>query len=348
MMEGTMPADDAEMEALVQATIVSYKTSSLVTDLLGSLSLERAAARKRGVEIRAVVVDNASGDADVLRRLVLESGWQAWVEIVQAPRNGGFAFGNNLGFQHGFASARRPDFFFLLNPDTQVRPGAVNTLVDFLNQHQRAGVVASGLEEQDGTLWPFAFRYPSLLGELDQGLRLGIVTKLLQHRIVLRPMGPEPAQVDWFPGASMVIRREVIEQVGGMDERYFLYYEETDFCRKVQHAGWELWYVPQSRVMHIAGESTGVTGRKRERRRLPDYWFESRRRYFLKNHGLPYAVATDVVFLVAHLIGQTKEALKRAGNLGTPHFALDILRHSPLRRANRTILPAEEFRPRQP
>jgi len=143
----------------------------------------------------------------------------------------------------------------------------------------------------------------------------------------------------------MMIRREVIEQVGGMDERFFLYYEETDYCRKVKNAGWELWYVPQSRVMHLAGQSTGVTDRQEEAQRLPDYWFESRRRYFLKNHGLLYAMATDAVLLVSYAIGQAKERIKLRPDRGTPYLLSDILRHSPLRKANRTILPAEEFRP---
>ena len=179
--------------------------------------------------------------------------------VIEAPRNGGFAYGNNLGFQHGFAADRVPDFFFLLNPDTEVRTGAIRALLDFCAQRSDAGVVASSLELRNGQKWPFAFRYPNLLSELDWGLRLGLVSRLLRRYWVVRRMGNVPEQVDWFPGAAMMVRREVVERSGGMDEAYFLYYEETDFCRKVKAAGWTLWYVPASRVMHIAGQSTGVT-----------------------------------------------------------------------------------------
>jgi hypothetical protein len=321
--------------------VVSYKSATLVAKLLTSLGHEQSGE----VRLRVLVVDNASGDAELLRPIVIQSGWQDWVEIVAAPKNGGFAYGNNLGFCHGFESAVIPDYFFLLNPDTEVRAGAVSALVDFLDQHPDAGIAASSLEVKSGELWPFAFRYPSLLSEIDEGLRLGVVTKLLANHVVRRRMGQSPEQVDWFPGAAMMVRAQVVKDIGGMDERYFLYYEETDFCRKATKAGWTSWYVPQSRVMHIAGESTGVTATVSEPRRLPDYWFESRRRYFIKNHGLPYAVATDAASLIAHLLGQVKDTLKGRLDQRVPHFVADFWRHSVLRKANRSVVPAQEFKP---
>lgn len=329
----------------VLAVIVTYKTSGLVKNLLASLAGERLAEAARNIVLRVVVIDNASGDAELIQHLVTDAGNQDWITVTSAPRNGGFAYGNNLGFRHGFESSPVPDFFLLLNPDTEVRGGAISALVDFLDRHSDAGIVGSSFELQDGHPWPYAFRYPSLLSELNHGLRLGVVSKLLHRYIVARPMGNIPEQVDWFPGASMMVRRQVIEAVGGMDENYFLYYEETDFCRKIKSAGWTIWYVPESRVMHIAGQSTGVTGEQEGTKRLPGYWFESRRRYFAKNHGLPYAMATDAVLLLAYAVGQAKETLKGHGHPGVPHFAHDVLRYSVLRKANQAIAPAQEWKP---
>lgn len=332
---------------LVHVVVVSYKTAALVTSLLRSLQNDRANELDRGTIFRVFVVDNDSGDAEILEKLVADSGWQDWVTVFKAPKNGGFAYGNNLGFRHGFEGEAKPDYFFLLNPDTEVRPGAISTLVDFLDEHPGAGIAASSCEDKHGVLWPFAFRYPSLASEVDHGLRLRIVSKLLIDHAVLKPMGQSPEQVDWFPGAAMMVRRQVVEDVGGMDEQYFLYYEETDYCRKVKQAGWTLWYVPGSRIMHIAGESTGVTGEKSLRRRLPAYWFESRRRYFVKNHGLAYATAVDVLFLASHFLGRTKELLKGRGDERVPNFWADFLRHSVLHKANRSLSPAQEFKPAQ-
>ena len=329
----------------VLAVVVSYKTSDLVKNLLVSLDKERKTEAARSFLLRVVVVDNDSGDAAPVRRAVNDAGYQDWVTVITAPRNGGFAYGNNLGFRHGFDTVPVPDYFLLLNPDTEVRSGAISALVGFLDQHPDAGIVGSCLEYPDGRPWPFAFRFPSLLSELDNGLRLGVVSRLLHKHIVLRPMGNVPAQVDWFSGASMMLRRQVIEEVGGMDENYFLYFEETDFCRKIGAAGWARYYVPASRVMHIIGQSTGLTGAKEGPKRLPAYWFESRRRYFAKNHGLLYAIATDAVFFLAHLVGEVKEKIKGHGNPGIPYLASDFLHYSVLRRSNWTLASPQEWKP---
>jgi hypothetical protein len=331
----------------VLAVIVSHKSSELVKNLLASLAHERPAEAAHGITLRAVVIDNASDDAGPIQRAVVAAGQGDWVTVISAARNGGFAYGNNVGFRHGFAQATVPDFFYLLNPDTEVRGGAIGALVDFFDRHADAGIAGSSLEFADGRPWPFAFRFPSLLGELDHGLRLGLMTRLLRNHIVTRPMGSVPEPVDWMPGASMMVRRKVIEDAGGMDEAYFLYYEETDHCRKVKAAGFTIWYVPESRVMHIGGQSTGVTTQPEVPRRLPAYWYESRRRYFAKNHGVPYAMATDAVLLLAHLLGHAKERLKTQRHAEVPYFARDVLHHSVLRKANRTLVPAREWKPNQ-
>lgn len=334
------------MPRTVLAVIVSFKTAELVKNLLASLAQERMAEAARGLVVNAVVIDNASGDAGPIQQAVTATGHDSWIKVIAAPENGGFSYGNNLGFRHGFDSLPVPEFFFMLNPDTEVRPGAVRALVEFFDRHPDAGIVGSSLESKDGTPWPYAFRYPSLWSEIDGGLRLGIVTKLLGKHTVARTMGTSAEQVDWMPGAAMMVRREVIERVGGLDQTYFLYFEETDFCLKVKKAGYTIWYVPASRVMHIAGQSTGVTGYQVVAKPLPDYWFESRRRYFAKNHGMAYAITTDAVLLVSHLLGQAKERfLKRKSQAGVPHFARDVLRHSVLHRANRRVDPSVEWRP---
>jgi len=328
------------------AVIVSYRTAELVKNLLASLARERAAEAAFGLELRVVVVDNASGDAEPIQQAITSAGYDGWAKVLRAPENGGFSYGNNLGFRHGFELSHVPEFFFMLNPDTEVRPGSVRALVEFFDQHPDAGIAGSSLENEDGSPWPYAFRYPSLWSELDFGLRLGVVSKLLRKHIVARLMGSVAEQVDWLPGAAMMVRRQVIERLGGLDQTYFLYYEETDFCLKVKKAGYTVWYVPESRVMHIAGQSTGVTGFQRVAKPLPDYWFESRRRYFAKNHGLAYAVATDAVLLVSHALGQAKERfLKGRESPGIPRFARDIFRHSAVHKANRSVEPSVEWRP---
>ena len=143
-------------------------------------------------------------------------------------------------------------------------------------------------------------------------------------------MDDQPRQVDWLPGASMMIRQEVFRAIGLMDESYFLYFEETDFCLQARRAGWHCWYVPQSRVLHIAGQSTGVTAALERPRRLPAYWFESRRRYFIKNHGRGYAAAADVLWMLAFASWRVRRWLLRRPDPAPPWQLLDFFRHSAL------------------
>ena len=103
-------------------------------------------------------------------------------------------------------------------------------------------------------------------------------------------------------GASLIVRREVFDAVGLLDEGYFMYFEEVDFCLKASRAGWPCWYVPTSRVVHLVGQSSGVTKAGDERKRRPRYWFEARRRYFMTNHGRPKTLAADVAFALAYAI----------------------------------------------
>jgi len=113
-----------------------------------------------------------------------------------------------------------------------------------------------------------------------------------------------------------------------MDEEYFLYYEETDFCLQAKRAGWSCWYVPESRVMHIAGQSTGVTVRDQRPKRLPEYLFVSRRRFFVKNYGWLYATVTDMIWLLGRLLWQTRQLIQRQPNNGPPHVLADFFRNS--------------------
>jgi GT2 family glycosyltransferase len=159
-------------------------------------------------------------------------------------------------------------------------------------------------------------------------------------------MGSKAELVDWVSGAAMLIRREVVEQLGGLDEEYFLYFEETDFCRKAHSGGWSVAFVPGSCVMHNAGASTGIMNEQARSKQLPAYWFESRRRFFAKNYGVPYACATDVALAFACLLGHVKRAaLGRTGDMPAKYLG-DVLRHSALWSRNRQVKPAREYQPR--
>jgi N-acetylglucosaminyl-diphospho-decaprenol L-rhamnosyltransferase len=317
----------------VAVIIVSYKSAQPAIENLRSLLAERDTP---GLQIRAVVVDNASGDFPELARAVAADGWSSWVTLIAAPRNGGFAFGCNLGIERAYADAI-PDYICLLNPDTQVRAGGIDALVRFLAAHPRVGIAGPSFETGEGKDWHIAFRFPSLLGEIEQGLQLALASRLLRRWAIVRRMGATAQEVDWISGAAMMIRPEVFQSVGGLDENYFLFFEETDLCRRARQAGFATWYVPDSRVMHIGGYSTSFSSRVQSR--FPAYWFESRRRYHAIGSGIARSMIIDVAAAAAHTLGTAKHLIRGRRRDAVPFFVRDLLHHSVLWRRNRVIPP---------
>ena len=314
-------------EASVQVVIVNYRTPALVIDCLRSL--EPQVRARPGTTV--VVVDNASGDDSVprLAAAIAAAGW-SWATLVPSPVNGGFAAGNNVAIRPALAGSSPPDVFWLLNPDTVAEPGALAALMDFFAAHANVGICGGRLIEGDGTPWRVALRFPGIVNEFERGCEFGPVSRLLRRWAVLQPIGDEPVRTDWVSGASLAVRRSTIERIGLLDEGYFLYYEETDFCLRARRAGIECWQEPRSRVVHIAGQSTAVTAKSTQPKRVPAYWFESRRRYFAKNHGRLYAALADLSWLAAHCFARMRRWLRRAPAALPPHLLTDFLRHSSL------------------
>jgi GT2 family glycosyltransferase len=303
---------------------VNYQTPDLVVDCLHSLLPEVDPTEP------IIVVDNGSNDDSVarLQNRISTSPMADRVHLVPLPGNAGYAAGNNAGIRWAQRHFATLEYYLLLNPDTVVRPGAVRALVEFLDAHPRVGIAGSRLEDPDGTPQRSAFRFPTLLGELEGGLRWGLVTRWLRSFVVAPPVCDEPHQTDWVAGASMMIRQEVIEQIGLMDEGFFLYFEEVDYCKQAQRAGWSCWYVPRSRVVHLVGQSTGVTDLKAAPRRVPQYWFASRLRYFVKNHGRLYAAWASAVWAMGYALWRVRRWLQRKPDHDPPFLLRDFLKYT--------------------
>jgi N-acetylglucosaminyl-diphospho-decaprenol L-rhamnosyltransferase len=305
--------------------IVNYKTPDLTVDCVRSLVEEREAIP----DLKVVVVDNASGDGSlqILHEAARDPDLEGFMQVLAAPRNGGFAYGNNEGIRAALASDDPPQTVLLLNSDTYIRKGAISTLLDFLETNPAAGIACSRLEDPDGTWQQSRFRFPTLLGEIESGFCFGPVTRLLRHHVVPLPPGTERIEVDWAAGASMAIRREVFTKIGLMDEAYFLYYEETDFCLRAKRAGFQVWYVPESRVVHLVGRSTGVTIREHRPARRPRYWFQSRWRYFKTGHGTVYAFLASLGFLVGRMTYRLRCLMTGQKIMDPPRFLSDFVRY---------------------
>lgn len=314
------------VEPRILVIIVNYRTSELVIDCLASLENELPSLPG----MQAVVTDNASGRVDLaaLELAINRRGWDTWVDLVPLPRNGGFAYGNNRAIDTALVSDDPPDFILLLNPDTIIRPGAIAALVGFMNNHPDAAIAGSRLEDPDGTPQRSAFRSITPGSELLTTARLGLIRRLVPRWEIALAARDEPHPADWLAGASMLIRRSVFETIGTLDEAYFLYFEEVDFCLRARRAGLRCWYVPDSRVIHLVGAATGVSGNRVAPKRRPAYWFRSRRHYFLKNWGRGGAFLADLNWIAGLALWRMRAFVQRRQNPDPPHFLKDFLSHS--------------------
>lgn len=319
---------DTHPAQAVVVALVNYCTRDLTIDCLRSLGRELVAFPGSYV----IVSDNASPDGSgrEIERAIADNGWADWAEVLHLPRNGGFSYGNNAAIRRALERGAPPRFVWLLNTDTVLRPGALGPLLAFLEQTPEAGLVGSRLEHPDGTRQASAFRYHSIAGEFETAVQAGFVSRLLKRWSVAPPLPNEPARFDWLSGASLLVRTSVFETVGLLDENYFLYYEETDFCRRAAQKGWSCWYVPESRVVHFVGQSTGVTNSADAIKRRASYWFESRRRYFIRHHGLAYAILADAALATGTALSSIRNVLLGRNASHPERFLSDLARQSAL------------------
>ena len=303
--------------------IVNYRTAGMAVDCLRSL------APQINDDIRVTITDGLSGDdsVEVIGNAIRENGWH-WATLMPLEHNGGFAFGNNQAIRPALASDHPPDFILLLNPDTIVREGAIDALLQFMISHPEVGIAGSRLEDPDGTPQRSAFRFHSIAAEFERGVRFGPVSSVLEKKIVAPEVSDVAMECDWVCGASMMVRREVFNDVGVLDDRYFMYFEETDFTLAAKRAGWKTWYVPESRVVHLVGAASGFTNSKKPPKRRPTYWFDARRRYFVKNHGVLYALAADAAFATGFALWRVRRAIQRKPDSDPPQMLLDFVRNS--------------------
>lgn len=312
------------MDHLIGVSIVNYRTPHLVCECLQSLANESEYARR----LRVVVVDNASGDGSYEKILadVQQHQFGDWVDVVDAGKNGGYSFGNNIAFRR--LLEKGCDLIWLLNPDTRIRPGAIRALVDCLDGSPDIGIVGSRLEDQDGTPQVSAFNFPSPMTELINTAKIGILERMLPSAVIPRPISGGREEVDWVAGASMMMKAEVLQRVGLMDEEYFLYFEEVDFCRATVRAGYRIVYEPASRVIHHVGAATGISDMRKQAPRRPTYWFESRQRYFQKNFGFLATLSADLFWLLAYMSLRARAKVQKKELLDPPHFIGDFIRNS--------------------
>lgn len=305
--------------------ICNYRVTDLTIDCLRSL--QGRVDRVPGTKV--AVCENGTGpeDAQRLRRTIDAEGWGSWVELTVVYPNRGFTGGNNAVLRPALASSDPPEYVLLLNADTVVLDGALEKLVEFMDRNPRAGAAGGATIWPDGELSGPPFRFPRIASELERGLRLGVVTRLLRPWTVpVRPFPITATEVDWVSGANMILRGAALEQVGLLDEGLYTYFDDVDLCYRVRRAGWEIWYVPESRIIHLEGKSTGIAAGNVARR--PAYWYQARRRFYLKSYGALRTAAADAAFIAGFALWRLRRRIQRKPDSDPQGMLADSIRNS--------------------
>jgi hypothetical protein len=221
------------------------------------------------IETEIYVVDNGSvdGSGAAVREKFPE------VRLIENQANLGFAKANNQALR-----LCKGKYLLLLNPDTQMKDGTIETLVSFMDSHSEAGIAGAQLLNSDGTKQNSIANFPSLATEL---LNKSLLKWLFPKRFPGKGRDSlDPLEVDSVIGACMMVRREAMAQVGLLDEGYFLFMEETDWCYRFKRAGWKIYHVPRAHIFHLQGKSAEAA---KERAKVE--YYRSRYLFFKKNRG---------------------------------------------------------------
>lgn len=261
-----------------------------VRDLLRRC-LESVFASPFGGSLEVLVVDNASADGS--GEMVRTEFPQ--VHLIANAENRGFPAANNQGL-----ALARGRYILLLNPDTEVVGDALQAMVAFADAHPDVGVVGPQLLNPDGSVQSSRRRFPTLATALWEStwLQPYAPRRLLERYYVLDRPDDEIQDVDWVTGAALMVRREAVEEVGPLDEGFFMYSEELDWCRRFREAGWRVVYLPTARIVHHVGKSSEQV--------LPArhiHFQTSKVRYFRKYHG-PLAAEALRLFLLGNYLWQ--------------------------------------------
>lgn len=273
--------------------IVSWNVRELLRACLRSLE-----AGRHALTLEVIVVDSASADGtpEMVRNDF------PWVHLLAQQENVGFPRGNNIGIRQSTGR-----YLLLLNPDTEVVGDALQRMVAYLNEHPQTGVVGAQLLYPDGRVQSSRRRFPTLLTAFFESTWLQPLAppSVLDRYYVRDRPDNATSEVDWVMGACLMTRREVVEQVGLLDEDYFMYSEELDWCRRIKDSGWGVVYLPAAQIIHHEGKSSeqAVTARHINFQR-------AKLRYFRKYHGRAAAMLLRIFLLLNYIWQIGLEGLK--------------------------------------
>lgn len=287
-------------ELRVLVVIINYRTPRHVCEALCSLD------GQLGANDKVVVVDNASNDASVneIDSFITTRNWNSWIDLIPSNVNSGFSAGNNLGIRSAKAK-----YYLLLNSDAFVRDSAIEKMIHELESNSKIGIVGPKLEWENGEQQVSCFFYLTPWNTFLNIASTGILTRLfniLGVNEVAIPVNKSVKSPEWISFACVLIRNEAIQDTGLMDEGFFMYMEDVDYCHRVKKAGWDILFCNKASVVHLNnGYSNNLKTRK-----LPAYYYRSRARYFIKYYGRTGFFLTNILWYLGCLVSVSRSYLQ--------------------------------------
>jgi len=279
-------------------SIINFRTGNLTLQCVRSVLDDLG-----GIDGHIVVVDNCSGDgsAELIENWITAQSPPVPVKLVRSASNSGFAGGNNQAF-----AAIEADYYLPLNSDALLRPGFLKTILAAADAQPGAGLFAPRLQGEDGATQSSCFRFHSPFSELIRGATSAPITRLLKRYVVSLGPNPDLAEIQWASFACILLRASMIREIGPMDEGYFLYYEDAEYCLRARRAGWQLAYVPDALAVHFRGGSGPVKSLTKANKRLPAYYYSSRARFLYQAHGRVGLIAANLFWLIGRGLAQLR------------------------------------------
>lgn len=313
---GMTSGADARVKCAVGIVIINFRTADLVKNCLAALG-----PQLDGNDARVAIVDNFSNDGsaeEIAAWLIKGDLWKSRVFLIRSPSNEGFSGGNNIGI-----NAFDAGHYLLLNSDTLVRPGALKALIDASAREKDAGLIAPRLEDEDGTPQISCFRIHSPVSEFLYAAETAPLDKLFGFAVVPMPVSATPIACDWASFACVLLKRTALDDAGLMDEGYFMYFEDADYCRALKNHGWRIVHDPSARVVHLRGGSSPVKSSLKAKKRPPPYYYAARTRYFRKAYGPLGLCAANLMWLAGRGVARARSLLGKPAPVLCEHQGKD-------------------------
>ncbi|HQT25767.1 MAG TPA: glycosyltransferase family 2 protein [Burkholderiales bacterium] len=304
------------MTLSLAAIIVNYRTPDLAIDCIRSLLPEL-----QDISARIVVVDNLSGDgsAQRIRTWLDERALSDKVMLLESPGNLGFSGGNNLGIK-----AVSADHYLLINSDTLVKPDAIRILLETSRKFPGAGIVSPRLVSLSGETQMSCFRFQRPLSELADAAQTSIVDRLMGSHVARIPIPEGAMEPEWTSFACALVRKAVFDKIGLLDDKFFMYFEDMEFCHRTRKAGWTIVHNPAAEIIHFHGGSSAFEEQVRARKRLPRYYYEARTRYFYILYGWRGLLAANIGCILGLSIAHFRKWMQGMTIRSPEYRALDI------------------------